>query len=1539
MENIFDAAEEEAVSQSNIFDEDYEFNDPVSKKPDEEQGDVSRGFETAFKQLPQLGYGVAAAAGATAENIFGEGGASTDLKKWGVEGYKDWSSKIQMDSKESDSLTYSWEKAKTGDYDALIDWAQYGLGYAASQGVQALATGGVGSIVGKAALKDATEQIVGSMVAKEAAKIAATEAGKKLTTAEIRQIAVKSTASKVGQVGALGIQAYGMEAGEIGGDLVSKAEEEGRMLDGDELAKAFAGTVIAGTAEWAADKIGLDLMLGKSKLFSPAGSMTGLSGRAARAGVGALAAAPIEGGTEFFQTYAEEWGKGGDITSDETLKSAIDAAGLGAIGGTAMAGAGGLLSSPTPPGQTAPGQTPPPGRIEPTFGPTDPAVPPSVVAGISEIANMPSVEDSLAIDAADLLDPETIPVPTAASLPHAVVETPGPRGIVEIAQPTPAVFGSNRNTGVVPADVQVPGLSTSPLVPPTTAPYVEPVATPTPAAAQVQTETAAPAMAAIDTAVVSAQPPAMQAATESAQPPTESVQAPAAMDDIRPVLEALVKQRRYASESGLEQQFNNAFNKAKAVMNGEEEGKANYFKMVAANFEKKGFGEIAKQFTSIHDQIKAREKANKAPRPSKLTPFADEKLNDPAYREALPHYAEGAGWAEEGGKLIRNAEGDAVGRTAWVPRADWWAGKPEGITERLVKNGVAKALKGEPMPAAEKHAVGWLLTVIEHDLATEMPAEQVDLAEDIAQETFDDGMDYIPGFDDAATKQDTAASMRASGLFTEDEINEAVNREKTQGADTGRPQESAATGEDQAAPEEVARPDLNLAGQTPEQIAAAEKKAKAEAAAKEKETADAENKARADAERDSFQLSGSSRAADANPNQSDIFGAIDDAAHQAATSPKNDLPQPTEAQKQAGNYAKGHVVVSGIPISIENPEGSKREGTDSDGEKWSVTLSDHYGYIKGTVGKDKDHIDVFIKRETPLDYSGPVFVIDQKNASGGFDEHKVMLGYATQTEAEAAYKENYSPGWDGIKSVAPYADVAAFKAWLENGNHKLPAASKAKSPKTTGNPDAAWDAAQKKSAQLDETDEWISAYAKARKWGAADIDKAWDEYVLQMRTPDVSESEFKKAYANRFTPVEAKKKSTAPEHLAVGVDDRELSEIVDEFNSYQDAAIEDGDKVTHVFDAPAKGDVVRLEQKVKVFKEGRGWMTVDEARAEIAKWKENAASQYDGSIENGNNQRIVLSLFDLTGSWSKPWEEAGYQVYRFDIQEDAEVGDVNNFSTEFFNDWFGSFEGLDVYAVLAATPCTDFASSGARHFAAKDADGRTVASVKLVHQTLATIEYFKPAVWAIENPVGRIEKLGGLPPWRLSFDPNHLGDPYTKKTLLWGRFNADLPIAPVEPTEGSKMHQKYGGKSLATKNARSVTPEGFAYGFFAANNAVDHPAMAISNKYDRLNRKAIEAAVKAGVTEADIASAVDDFYYMDLDDAAANEAIKELTKDALEQASATEDQGIVRPSEIKPKNLKIPNPETGKGSYNAVDAIAAAEDNVARHEALKRCVG
>ncbi len=368
------------------------------------------------------------------------------------------------------------------------------------------------------------------------------------------------------------------------------------------------------------------------------------------------------------------------------------------------------------------------------------------------------------------------------------------------------------------------------------------------------------------------------------------------------------------------------------------------------------------------------------------------------------------------------------------------------------------------------------------------------------------------------------------------------------------------------------------------------------------------------------------------------------------------------------------------------------------------------------------------------------------------------------------------------------------------------------------------------------------------------------------------------AFANPdFTEWKPLKNRTAPEHVHYGVDHAEFLEIASEFRAARALLQSDGTLESNIFSDPAKHEIIRLAHKARAYELQHGWMTIAEAQAKVATWRQHAAKQYLNPVTRALNQdKVVLSLFDKSGQWAKPWADAGYQVIQFDIQSDPNWGNVNNFSVEFFNEYFDILDGKQVYAILAACPCTDFASSGARHFAAKDADGRTVASIKLVHQTIRTIEYFRPVIWSLENPVGRIERLGGLPKWRLAFDPNHLGDPYTKKTLLWGRFNADLPIAPVFPTEGSKMHTQYGGKGQKTKDARSVTPEGFAYGFFMANNAADHPGMALANEYDRLDRVLFDKAIQAGRSVYDIKMAIDDYYYMDLDDDAANEALASL---------------------------------------------------------------
>jgi len=160
-------------------------------------------------------------------------------------------------------------------------------------------------------------------------------------------------------------------------------------------------------------------------------------------------------------------------------------------------------------------------------------------------------------------------------------------------------------------------------------------------------------------------------------------------------------------------------------------------------------------------------------------------------------------------------------------------------------------------------------------------------------------------------------------------------------------------------------------------------------------------------------------------------------------------------------------------------------------------------------------------------------------------------------------------------------------------------------------------------------------------------------------------------------------------------------------------------------------------------------------------------------------------------------------------------------------DTYGTVDGI-----LAAPPCTDFTVSGAQYWPAKDKNGTTEKSLELVRQVLRTVEFCKPDWWAMENPVGRLNTL--LPelkkygPWY--FQPCDYGDPYTKKTGLWGRFTPPLPLfvggdRSVTPEyviakngdRYSPVHWSSGGKSEKTKTLRSATPMGFSYSFFLAN--------------------------------------------------------------------------------------------------------------------------
>lgn len=149
--------------------------------------------------------------------------------------------------------------------------------------------------------------------------------------------------------------------------------------------------------------------------------------------------------------------------------------------------------------------------------------------------------------------------------------------------------------------------------------------------------------------------------------------------------------------------------------------------------------------------------------------------------------------------------------------------------------------------------------------------------------------------------------------------------------------------------------------------------------------------------------------------------------------------QPTDAQKEAGNYRKGHIKVDGFDVTIENPQGSERRGVDANGKPWSVTMNNTYGYIRGTKGTDGDHIDLFLGNS-----GNGVYVVDQLKEDGSFDEHKVMYGFGSLDEAREAYLSNYSSGWKGLGSITGVSKET-FKKWVDSSIRKTKPFSEYKS--------------------------------------------------------------------------------------------------------------------------------------------------------------------------------------------------------------------------------------------------------------------------------------------------------------------------------------------------------------------------------------------------------------------------------------------------------------------------------------------------------------
>lgn len=191
--------------------------------------------------------------------------------------------------------------------------------------------------------------------------------------------------------------------------------------------------------------------------------------------------------------------------------------------------------------------------------------------------------------------------------------------------------------------------------------------------------------------------------------------------------------------------------------------------------------------------------------------------------------------------------------------------------------------------------------------------------------------------------------------------------------------------------------------------------------------------------------------------------------------------------------------------------------------------------------------------------------------------------------------------------------------------------------------------------------------------------------------------------------------------------------------------------------------------------------------------------------------KTILSLCDYSGAWSKPYEEAGYNVVRVDKKRGQDVRLLE-------------FQDSGIYGILAAPPCTALAVSGARWWAEKG-EAALLEALAIADACARAALIYKPKFWVLENPVGRLKRYYGPP--RFSFNPcefagladNPSDEAYTKRTLLWGDFIIPSPLlvgnVAVEPSLGSKMHLM--PPSPERQTLRSLTPTGFARAFFLAN--------------------------------------------------------------------------------------------------------------------------
>lgn len=1030
----------------------YEPPAPVVKNPNTDTGDFMRGLKTSAHQLPQLAGGAVAFGGDVLERgskaLGGDGAVGKAVTDYGLDIYKKHEADTQQLSKPSDSFTHVLQNPREAPA-----FLKYTAGYVGGQALESLAAAGAGALAGsEVPVAGNVAGAVTGLVAKDAVKrMVLKKAGELIAekglSREAAEAAAKTAVNKRLGAAAGGAAAnFGMnetqELGSIYGDARDQAKQDGRELTGGDLARVGGASLAAAGVDTLADQLNLGAITKGVKAPVEQAGKSMLRQRLGAASKEVARDAAREAATEAAQTVIERAGAGQSLNDSAALQDIVDSAAAGAVGG---AGAGGIASLHTRKNEapiaatteaTAPVDVPNPGAAPGSLSDAANVIaaasgPLGRVAAAAQVGGLrPNDAAAAAAGAPPLPEqaPETAqpvaaaPTDAQAAPPAAVEQTP--------AAPLPWV---NQQTGEVGKPTK--GQLTQALADHIVQTFdtqghmrinADDLAAQWGVTKKMINQVRPAAQDSANNRVRASQNPALnEPSGDSGQlPDATATEAgnPAAAEPV-----AAASGRQTSVDPQAMPAMTAAPREGQLPADVAAQGRDQKTPLAESATPDSTSGTAAKN-TLPAQGSSAENTTNVAGQEPSSAEKPDNVPSQPAAQgNGVDSAAGRAGGESQGGAAGEAAprvpgqapEEEAAAARAGVPATETAQPAPAVATTKTPPTGGVSASGANPVHAAlsamaagqhpEKALIGAddatvraVAKAMGRTFSTKAPAAAIveRLGEQAASTWRGQAAKAVQSLaPETATHKVSAAARDAEGMRIKTDTGETNGRSHVDGLISN----GFTKVDSRRAGDKLVHSLVNAAGEHAP-IKARQLKYAQEASARHVETTRQQ---------------------------------IDAAAHEAATSPTNDTPEPTQPQIEAGNYKKGHIDVQGLDISIENPRGSTRSGVGEDGKPWSHVMSDHYGYIRRTTGADGEHVDTYVG---PHPDSKRVYVVDQLNQkTGAFDEHKIMLGFRTKGDAVRAYKSNFDPGW----KVGKVKDMTIdqFKTWLKNGDTTKPAAA------------------------------------------------------------------------------------------------------------------------------------------------------------------------------------------------------------------------------------------------------------------------------------------------------------------------------------------------------------------------------------------------------------------------------------------------------------------------------------------------------------------